>query len=215
MKAINLVRTLIPEVGKQYATPPKDYPGSHFTSDKQSIPDGTKVRFSTKDIGPREFGDEESARVAGEHEGQTATVLTLATATELGEKDYEYYDIRFDDGVELAAISGYHLDPVGVTEVKMYATPSKPYPGSRFTGTKSVELDIADEECDDIESCKARTQKWASKFGKIRAVLVDPEGPGGGWPVFRFTGPEDALRKLLVDYTGDEAEADDLLSSSE
>lgn len=40
-------------------------------------------------------------------------MLTLATATEPGEKNYEYYDIRFDDGVELAAISGYHLDSLG------------------------------------------------------------------------------------------------------
>lgn len=112
MKARDVVNKLIPEV-KMYATPPKSYPGSQFTSDQQAIPDGTKVTFSMKDISGDEFGDDESAQVAMSHDGHTATVLTLATATEPGEKDYEYYDIRFDDGVELAAISGYHLDPLG------------------------------------------------------------------------------------------------------
>ena len=99
-----------------------------------------------------------------------------------------------------------------VSEVKLYATPTKNYPGSKFIKTRSIELDIHFSHSDNLESLKIKTQKWASKFGKIRAVLVDPEGPGGGWPVFRFTGPEDALRKLVVDYTGDEAEADDILN---
>jgi hypothetical protein len=110
MKARDVIEKLIPEV-KMYAQVPKPYPGSRFERD-QVLPDGSKVTFSMKDISGDEFGDDESAEVATSHDGQTATVLALATATEPGEKDYEYYDIRFDDGVELAAISGYHLDPV-------------------------------------------------------------------------------------------------------
>lgn len=46
------------------------------------------------------------------HHMKPATIEGLATYTELGDKDYEYYDIIFEDGFELDAISGYHLDKI-------------------------------------------------------------------------------------------------------
>lgn len=75
---------------------------------QQSIPDGTRVRFELKDVPLEEF--EEAATAAEAHDGAEATVLRLGTFTELGEKDFEYYNIRFDDGIELQVISGYHLE---------------------------------------------------------------------------------------------------------
>lgn len=36
-------------------------------------------------------------------------ILCLATYTELGQRDFEYYDIQFEDGYIMYAISGYHL----------------------------------------------------------------------------------------------------------
>lgn len=37
---------------------------------------------------------------------------------------------------------------------------------------------------------------------EIEAEVVDPAGPGGGWPVVRFTGPEAELRGMLIDNYG-------------
>jgi hypothetical protein len=81
---------------------------------EQSIPDGTKVRFELKNISSKEFGfdTEEEFSDLERLDGEVATVDFLATATELGEKDYEYYTITFEDGTKLDSVSGYHLEPV-------------------------------------------------------------------------------------------------------
>lgn len=78
---------------------------------QQSLPDGTKVKFDLKDISPEEFADEDTEEVKA-YNGKVATIEGLETYTELGDKDYEYYDIKFDDGEMMYAVSGYHLDPV-------------------------------------------------------------------------------------------------------
>lgn len=45
-------------------------------------------------------------------QGQKVTIICLATYTELGDPDYEYYDIETEDGTILEGISGYHLYPL-------------------------------------------------------------------------------------------------------
>lgn len=77
---------------------------------KQSLKDGTKVKFSFENM-QLEFEDEYQKN-PGEMdflEGKEATIDCLAMATELGNKDYEYYDITFEDGSDLEGVSGYHL----------------------------------------------------------------------------------------------------------
>ena len=38
-----------------------------------------------------------------------AVITSQETASEIGDKNYEYYDIEFEDGESLWAVSGYHL----------------------------------------------------------------------------------------------------------
>jgi len=56
--------------------------------------------------------DPESAEIAFAHDEEIATITSQATATETGNKDWEYYDIVFSDGKELFAVSGFHLEEV-------------------------------------------------------------------------------------------------------
>lgn len=80
---------------------------------KQSLKDGTTVRFSFKDLP----ADEEWVELTGLSlptlkglEGKKAKVVDLETYTELGNKDYEYYNIKFPHlKEELVGISGFHL----------------------------------------------------------------------------------------------------------
>jgi hypothetical protein len=75
---------------------------------KQSIPTGTKVKFSLEHLTENEFGEKVAYL-----EGYVAVVNRLATFSELGDKDYEYYDIQFiKNGLVLNAISGFHLEPI-------------------------------------------------------------------------------------------------------
>lgn len=46
------------------------------------------------------------------HDNQDCLIMALSTYSELGNKDYEYYDIQFADGFSIDAISGYHLTKV-------------------------------------------------------------------------------------------------------
>lgn len=64
----------------------------------------------------------------------------------------------------------------------------------------AIELDIADDEHPDTGP-----ERWALEAAErhgVTAELIDPHGPGGGWPVWRFTGLEAALRALFEDYAG-------------
>jgi hypothetical protein len=86
---------------------------------EQSIPNGTEVTFNLKGFEAAEFGldDEEHdldwwVTKLEQLDGKKAIIECLSTYTELGDKDYEYYDIKFGDGTILYAISGYHLTPV-------------------------------------------------------------------------------------------------------
>lgn len=81
---------------------------------EQSIPDGTTCIFSTQDIGYEEFFDTIDTEIDEDKwnslEGAECDIISLETFSELGEKDYEYYNIRFGDGTEISGISGYHLE---------------------------------------------------------------------------------------------------------
>jgi len=68
---------------------------------QQTIAEGSKVRFNSNGLA-NEFGEDVTM-----FENKIGTA-TLATYTELGDQDYEYYDIEFKNG-ELYAVSGYHL----------------------------------------------------------------------------------------------------------
>lgn len=87
-----------------------------YTSAKptQTLANGSKVIFHKRDLSFREFPNF-SQHDLETIEGQQGTIEELATATELGEKDFEYYDVKFDNGQIINAISGYHLDPIQST----------------------------------------------------------------------------------------------------
>ena len=56
-----------------------------------------------------EWPDAEEYDLIAKEDGKEAVIDCLATYTELGDKDYEYYNITFKSGLEVEAISGYHL----------------------------------------------------------------------------------------------------------
>ena len=82
---------------------------------KQTIQDGTKCIFSFKHLKSECLDLREEICDLSEKdflalEGQTCTVKSLETYTELGDKNFEYYNIDFS-GKTLEGMSGYHLTP--------------------------------------------------------------------------------------------------------
>lgn len=81
---------------------------------------GDKVIFNIKDraesiLYPEEALDNltkeaEYIKRTMDHNGMLATVDSLETYTKLGEKELEYYAITFEDGFEMAHLSGYYLE---------------------------------------------------------------------------------------------------------
>jgi len=43
---------------------------------------------------------------------------------------------------------------------------------------------------------------FAARHG-VASTVVDPCGPGGGWPIVRFEGTRDAIYSLVTEYDGD------------
>jgi len=82
------------------------------------LKNGQHVKFNLHNISPTEFGYDNSELEIGieDLDGQHATILNFDNATagqdDEPEQDFEYYTIRFDNGVTLEAISGYHLTVV-------------------------------------------------------------------------------------------------------
>lgn len=78
----------------------------------QSIPDGTPCIFDLEGM-LDEFDIEDDALYRARlkvHDKTRCIVESLETYTELGDQDYEYYNIKFEDGFKMAAVSGYHLE---------------------------------------------------------------------------------------------------------
>jgi len=77
------------------------------------LKNGQLVQFDTNNIAREEFVDADNIF---DLDGQLATIIDFDTATagedDDADKDFEYYTIRFADGQEFEAISGYHLTPV-------------------------------------------------------------------------------------------------------
>lgn len=75
---------------------------------KQSIPNNTEATFNL--ISSDFFKDlVEDLEELEEHDEQDCIVNYLETYTELGNKDFEYYNISFKDGYEIEGCSGLHL----------------------------------------------------------------------------------------------------------
>jgi len=74
---------------------------------KQTFANGSLVSFALRD---GNFDNMLSIALAVN--GDVCTIVALATAHELGNKNMEYYDIRFDydyGSITMNAVSGYHL----------------------------------------------------------------------------------------------------------
>lgn len=68
--------------------------------------------------------------------------------------------------------------------------------------SQSFELDFCVERNLDAEIIE-----YADKWG-VRAHVVNPHGPGGGNPLIKVIGSQNALRLLLDDHFEDELNAD-------
>ena len=75
---------------------------------------GDEVIFRLKGMGP-EFEDADEGDII-KYDGMAATIDSPETASEIGDRDYEYYNIWFagsqrpGDGEMFYGVSGYHLD---------------------------------------------------------------------------------------------------------
>lgn len=109
---------------------------------EQSIPDGTKVIFDLNGIPAEDFvgydEDEDEIRIISNYDGERA-IATLGVdipSGHGGDKDYEYYDLVFDDGYEMYAVSGFHLEPIDeeATDEDLYENETKRERKSRDGG---------------------------------------------------------------------------------
>lgn len=51
-------------------------------------------------------------QLRSKYENKPVRVLSLETYTSLGDRNYEYYNIELEPGLNLIGISGYHLKPL-------------------------------------------------------------------------------------------------------
>jgi len=71
---------------------------------------GEKVEFDVRGLRDEFLYDEdEEGPELVAHNRQIATIMGPETASEIGDRDAEYYNIKFDDGYEAYGVSGYHL----------------------------------------------------------------------------------------------------------
>jgi len=85
----------------------------------QALQNGQKVRFDLRDNSCVDFGEE--AKLAKLQDGQIGVIECLACVAEEGEKDAEYYDVKFPSGRVLHAVSGYNLTPLSADQWEVYA----------------------------------------------------------------------------------------------
>ena len=72
---------------------------------------GDRVKFKTLDIGKEDWEQVDIPEIM-EYDGKIAEIDHITLIFEPGNRDYEYYDIRFSDGKYFEGISGYHLIPL-------------------------------------------------------------------------------------------------------
>lgn len=76
----------------------------------------------------------------------------------------------------------------------------------------SIELDWADEDANpDLETSARRS---AATFNLTMEVVAE-HGPGGGWPVYRFTGRQEDIVAMLGNYAPDEEDREMLIDTIE
>lgn len=81
---------------------------------KPELSDGQNVTFHIRNVDIAEFELDDDEIDISKRDGKPCVVVCLAT-TNAGvndepNKEFEYYDIRFGDGLVLSAISGHHLE---------------------------------------------------------------------------------------------------------
>lgn len=105
--------TIREDYGKPYVsdtTEPKYDPDDRYRDEEGwTLKQGDMVEFDLRGMEGEWMDEPEIGEIAVAHDQQVAKVLSQATATEVGDRDYEYYDIQFEDGEMLDAVSGYHL----------------------------------------------------------------------------------------------------------
>lgn len=76
----------------------------------QTLPNGTEVYFLLQHVSEREFCMSFDTRMdIAKCNGKRCTVNCFACG-EAGVRDMEYYDVTFEDGTVLHAVSGFHLE---------------------------------------------------------------------------------------------------------
>jgi hypothetical protein len=69
---------------------------------------GDKVRFDL--LGMLSEWEELDMGFISKYDGQVATILSPDISYGDGDKDFEYYNIQFEDGEIVSGVSGYHLE---------------------------------------------------------------------------------------------------------
>lgn len=148
----------------------------------QEIPDGTKVKFDSRGFSPDELGGID----LDEYDGQIATVTSCAIACEPG-VGHGFYDITFDDGKALAAISGYHLTPV-----KSFSPGKKDSDGYSSASRKAQRrMTGMGESCEVDLNCPEEKEEL-----RLAAELKDLAGEVGGEAGGEIAEIADKLMKL-------------------
>ena len=100
--------------GKDYASD-DTRPRQKEEDEGWSLKSGDEVIFRLRGMGP-EFEDADEGDII-KYDGQLAIIDSPETASEIGDRDYEYYNIWFPgkgpgEGEMFYGVSGYHLDDV-------------------------------------------------------------------------------------------------------
>ena len=78
----------------------------------QTIPNKSLVVFNIRGYQHDFEYEGKTPKFWEELDGKHVIILQLETFTKLGDKDFEYYNIRLENGGILYGISGYHLEPI-------------------------------------------------------------------------------------------------------
>ena len=81
-----------------------------YSSENWVLQEGDEIIFALRGM-HSEWKDEgkETYNIACKHDGKRALIMNQVCASEIGNLDGEYYDIKFEDGEILYAVSGFHL----------------------------------------------------------------------------------------------------------
>lgn len=123
---------------------------------------GQKVKFNKKDISYSEFEDIEISKDEIKSiENKIGTIISLDMDNSGGDnfddkKDFQYFSVKFDNGVELDAISGYHLTPINTNENSSYykISQSKGNKNDKYVAKKGLQFETTNS-IDAMKKAKA------------------------------------------------------------